>query len=188
MAEKYELYIEDDTENEENQSNKNYGPRPTKKSYNSLPKFLKDSNKNIYDRTKSISGNSSDKGNSKGSGELAIDATAATVSVFSKLGTKAIKSVASNIGNFTSNQANQNTIDNISSTIGDIGSGIGSIAAGAAVGGPVGAIAAAALVVGQKALDMSNSALELAKTNKESSAVSQRNSERLGYIETGYSR
>jgi hypothetical protein len=108
----------------------------------------------------------------------------ATVDTAKNIGRSALSSV----GEFTSNQADQNSIDNIGMAVGTVTSAGFSIAAGAAMGGWIGAIVATALNAAKVALDAAKKTMEYDRQTKIEAAQSQRVRDRLGYIETGYSR
>lgn len=94
----------------------------------------------------------------------------------------------SNIGTFTSNQAMQNTADNIRMVAGDALSAIGTIGSAAVAGGWVGAAIAAVAVTANKAIEIATASMSISKENMVSDAEAARISDRLGYVETGYSR
>lgn len=99
-----------------------------------------------------------------------------------------VSTTASNIGTFTSNQASQNSIDNVTNVTTDILSAVGTIGSGAAVGGWVGAIIAAVAVTAEKAMEVATASLKMNQENIKRNETSSRIRDRLGYIETGYSR
>ena len=110
------------------------------------------------------------------------------INVFTQIASNMITTTASNIGTFTSNQATQNAVDNISGVITEGLSAVGTIGAGAAAGGIAGAAAAAALVAANKAIEIGTASMKLAKENIIRNEDSNRIRNRLGYIESGYSR
>lgn len=93
-----------------------------------------------------------------------------------------------NVGTFTDNTAYQNVISNAKLVTNKLISGISSIASGAAYGGTVGAAIAAVAVIANEALSMASTAINITKNNAISAAAAVKSRERLGYIETGYSR
>lgn len=93
-----------------------------------------------------------------------------------------------NVGTFTDNTAYQNVISNAKLVTNKLISGVSSIASGAAYGGPWGAAIAAVAVTAKEALSMASTAINITKNNAISMAAAVKSRERLGYIETGYSR
>ena len=110
------------------------------------------------------------------------------INVFTQIASNMITTTASNIGTFTSNQATQNAVDNISGVITQGLSTVGTIGAGTAAGGIWGAVAATALVTANKAIEIGTASMKLAKENIIRNEDSNRIRNRLGYIESGYSR
>lgn len=96
--------------------------------------------------------------------------------------------VLDNVGTFTDNTAYQNAISNAKLATNKLISGVSSIASGAAYGGKWGAAIAAVAVAAKEALSMASTAINMTKNNAISTAAAVRSRERLGYIETGYSR
>lgn len=110
------------------------------------------------------------------------------INVFTQVTSDLITTTASNIGTFTSNQATQNAVDNASKVVTDSLSTVGTIGAAAAAGGPWAAVAATALVAANKAIEIGTASMKLAKENTKRNEDSNRIRNRLGYIESGYSR
>ena len=92
------------------------------------------------------------------------------------------------VGTFTDNTAYQNVISNAKIATNKLISAVSTIASGAKAAGPVGAAIAAVAVTANEALSMASTAINMTKNNAISMAASVKSRERLGYIETGYSR
>lgn len=110
------------------------------------------------------------------------------VNTLTNIASNLISTTASNIGTFTSNDAMQNTVDNFANAGKEALTIAGTIGAGAAAGGWVGAVIATVAVTAEKALDVATAGLKLAKENIKRNEDSNRIRDRLGQIETGYSR
>ena len=108
-----------------------------------------------------------------------------TVSNFVK---DATELVLDNVGTFTDNTAYQNVISNAKLVTNKLISGVSSIASGAMAGGAWGAAIAAIAVTANEALSMASTAINITKNNAINAAAAVKSRERLGYIETGYSR
>lgn len=86
------------------------------------------------------------------------------------------------------NKANSNLVDNVLNTANQVTGAFGNIVQGGIAGGWVGAVVAVAmeaLKVGAKAMEM---VAQTEKNNEKAAYQTERRSNRLGYIETGYSR
>lgn len=143
---------------------------------------LKDTlGQNAYDKTLKSTGNKDKASKSR-------FAVGYGINVFTQIGSELITTTADNIGTFTSNQATQNAVDNISKVASEGLSAVGTVAAAASAGGPWAAVAAVALVTANKAIEIGTSSMRLAKENTKKSEDSNRIRNRLGYIESGYSR
>ena len=196
MSEKYELDIninQDGSDNSEtlksfNSSKDRTGgtfarPRTRQRKF-SMDLFdgLKDTlGEKAYNKTLESTGNK-DKANKS------RFAVGYGINVFTQVASDLVKTTADNIGTFTSNQATQNMVDNVSGIVSEGLSTIGTIGAGAAAGGIAGAVAATALVTAKKAIEIGTASMKLAKENIIRNEESNRIRNRLGYIESGYSR
>lgn len=211
MAEKYELVITTDgssgNSKTETRSSKDssggasiFKRSKTRKSSHgidilaTLKEKLGDVAKNrTYDRVyaKQMAGGASEelakkaasKAGSQAAGAAALGIVALTVTAG-----KAANTVLSNVGNWTSNQAYQNKVDNIRGIGGKTAGVIGTIGAGAALGGWIGALIAALSAGVNMAMDMGKQAIEISKNQIINDADTERARDRLGYIDTGRSR
>lgn len=92
------------------------------------------------------------------------------------------------LGTFTTNTAKQNQLDNQAAAINGALGAIGSVGAGYAAGGWIGALVALAMTAVKQGATMIKRSFENDKNNKMKALDSERKSNRLGYIEAGYSR
>lgn len=99
-----------------------------------------------------------------------------------------VKAGVEGISVSNSDQASQNTIDNIGMVANEGLSLVGAIGMGASVGGVWGAAIAGIATVATKALNIGTEAMRISKQNISRAEESNRKSDRLGYIEAGYSR
>lgn len=115
-------------------------------------------------------------------------AAAYTIKIVSNFVKDAVGLALDNVGTFTDNTSYQNAISNAKLVTNKLISGVSAIASGAAYGGPVGAAISAVAVTANEALSMASTAINMTKNNAISAAAAVKSRERLGYIETGYSR
>lgn len=128
------------------------------------------------------------KTNDKDKAEASKFRAAYAIGQGAQLARQLVDTSLSNIGNFTSNQALQNKVDNIRNTAGEALSAIGTIGSAAMAGGWIGAIIAGVAVTANKALEIANASMNISKENMVNNVEAARISDRLGYVETGYSR
>ena len=211
MAEKYELVITTDgssgnSTTETRSSNDSSGgksifkkPKTRRSSHGidilaNLKEKLGDVAKNrTYDRVyaKQMDDGASEevaKAAATKAGKQAAGATALGIVALTVTAGKAANTVLSNVGNWTSNQAYQNKVDNIRSIGGKTAGLIGTIGAGAVAGGWIGALIAAVAAGVNMAMDMGKKAIEISKNQIINDADTERARDRLGYIDTGRSR
>ena len=210
MAEKYELVITTDgssgNSKTETRSSKDSGGASifkrskTRKSSHgidilaTLKEKLGDVAKNrTYDRVyaKQMASGASEEVAKKAAskaGKQAAGATALGIVSLTLTAGKAVNTVLNNVGNWTSNQAYQNTVDNIRGVGGKTAGVIGAIGAGAVAGGWIGALIAALAAGVSMAIDRGEKAIEISKNQIINDADTERARDRLGYIDTGRSR
>ena len=88
----------------------------------------------------------------------------------------------------TSNQARKNQIDNMRSGFKQTLSSVGIVGAGVAAGGIIGGVIAIASVLCKMMIDAAKLQAEISRRNQIDISETERKKNRLGYIETGYSR
>lgn len=133
--------------------------------------------------TEEMAKKAASKAGSQAAGAAALGIVAVTATA-----AKAVNTVLNNVGNWTSNQAYQNTVDNMRGVGGKTAGIIGTIGAGAMAGGWIGALIATLFAAVNMAMDMGEKAIEISKNQIINDADTERARDRLGYIDTGRSR